>query len=261
MIFAYGSIYVKVSKESKANLGYSRRRTFVVSRQEFQLKLTIEQELAVTITSIIGFFLICYTPFTFVLLLRVLIKDVEIDPIVMAIPSMITKIAGIFTPFVFLRKNKVFREHMMKIYPCLRSRKKVHAAESIEQTAVTNVHNNDKTTIVNRPEANEGNNFKQCDNRKCSPIKKKTTTNEGNNSEGCDNRKCSLIRQETTTNDITERTKKVQDNCSNIAVYTVDKSDIYEYQKESSFSRNVGKCSVGIIDTLDAENVMNLSGV
>ncbi|XP_071150488.1 melanopsin-A-like [Mytilus edulis] len=54
MIFAYGSIYVKVSKESKANLGFSRRRTFVVSRQEFQLKLTIEQELAVTITSIIG---------------------------------------------------------------------------------------------------------------------------------------------------------------------------------------------------------------
>lgn len=148
---------------------------------------------------------------------------------------MITKIAGIFTPFVFLRKNKAFREHMMKIYPCLRSRQKVHAAE---QTAVTNVHINDRTTSMNGAEANEGNNSKQCDNKKCS-----------------------LIRKETTTNDITDQTKIAPDNCSNIAVYTVDKSDIYEYRKKPSFSRNFGKCSVGITDTLDAENIMKISNV
>ncbi|VDI81005.1 Hypothetical predicted protein [Mytilus galloprovincialis] len=212
MLFAYGSIYAKVSKDYKAKLGYSRRKDSVVKRKEFRKKLSIEQELAVTLIIIIGSFLICYTPYAFVLLWKVLSKNPEIDPIAMAIPAMITKIAGIFTPFVYLSKNKVFREHMSNVYPCFKSRNRVHACENIEQPAVTTVNTIDERVSVNQSETKQGNSSKQLDDRKSSLIKKKT---------GKIDETGSLM---------------ISDVHSTVAVYTVDKSDIYDNQKESSFS-------------------------
>ncbi|CAG2193259.1 OPN4 [Mytilus edulis] len=166
MIFAYGSVYAKVLKDSKAKLGYSRRKDVALQRKEFRKKLSMEQELAITVIINICFFLMCYTPYACVLLWKVLSKDAEIDPIVMAIPNMITKIAGVFTPFVFLSKNDVFREHMLNIYPCFRPRNVVHTRESIEQTTMTSVQNIDETTNVRPSNTKQGNNSKQPDDRK-----------------------------------------------------------------------------------------------
>lgn len=160
----------------------------------------------------LGSFLICYTPYAFVLLWKVLSKNPEIDPIAMAIPAMITKIAGIFTPFVYLSKNKVFREHMSNVYPCFKSRNRVHACENIEQPAVTTVNTIDERVSVNQSETKQGNSSKQLDDRKSSLIKKKT---------GKIDETGSLM---------------ISDVHSTVAVYTVDKSDIYDNQKESSFS-------------------------
>ncbi|CAG2193260.1 OPN3 [Mytilus edulis] len=94
----------------------------------------------------VGFFLICYTPFAVLLLWKVLNKDAEIDPITMAIPSMITKVAGIFTPFVYLSRNKVFRKHVLNVYPCFKSKNRVHHFNNIEQTRITTVDVKDETT-------------------------------------------------------------------------------------------------------------------
>ncbi|XP_063411191.1 rhodopsin-like [Mytilus trossulus] len=235
MLFAYGSIYAKVSRDYKAKLGYSRRKDSVSKRKEFRKKLSIEQELAVTLTIIIGFFLICYTPYTIVLLWQVLSKNSEMDPIAMAIPAMITKIAGIFTPFVYLSKNKIFREHMLNVYPCFKSRNRVHPCENIEQPAVTNVNTIDERVSANHLETKQGNSSKQRDNRKCSLIKKKTTKIDETG------------------------TLMISDVHSTVAVYTVDKSDIYDNRRELSFSQNIRKPSVDIADTSETENVIEKS--
>lgn len=112
-----------------------------------------------------GFFLISYTPYTCVLLWKVLSMDGEIHPIAMAIPAMITKIAGIFTPFVYLNRSKLFRKHLLNLYPCLRSKKRVHAARGIEQRAVISVNLKGETTKVYTSNRTEGN------NSDCQPIK------------------------------------------------------------------------------------------
>ncbi|CAC5389394.1 unnamed protein product [Mytilus coruscus] len=155
----------------------------------------------------------------------------------MAIPSMITKIAGMFTPFVYLSKNKVFREHMLNVYTCFKSRNRVHACENIEQPAGTTINTIDETTSVNHYKKEEVNNSKQSDDRKCSIIKKKTTKIDETGS------------------------IMISDLHSTVAVYTVDKSDIYEYQKESSFSQNIRKRSVDITDTFDTESIIKTSDV
>ncbi|XP_063411194.1 melanopsin-A-like [Mytilus trossulus] len=165
MIFAYGSIYAKVVKDSRAQLKYNGNLDSVETRNQFRKKLTNEQELAITVTMIIGFFLISYTPYTCVLLWKVLSMDAEINPIAMAIPAMITKIAGIFTPFVYLNRSKLFRKHLLNLYPCLRSKKRVHVARRIEQTAVMSVNIKGETTKVYSSNITEGN------NSHCQPIK------------------------------------------------------------------------------------------
>ncbi|XP_063411196.1 rhodopsin-like [Mytilus trossulus] len=146
MIFSYGNVYAKVMKDSKAHLRSSLTKKCFNKAKQCRKKLTMEQDLAVTTTIIIGFFLICYTPFTVLLLWKVLNKDAEIDPLTMAIPSMIAKVAGIFTPFVYLSRNKVFRKHVLNVYPCFKSKNRVHHFNNIEQTRITTVTVKDETT-------------------------------------------------------------------------------------------------------------------
>ncbi|XP_076088429.1 rhodopsin-like [Mytilus galloprovincialis] len=109
MIFSYGSIYVKVITESKGHLRSNCKRTRMN-------QLTMEKELAITVIIIIGFFLLCYSPYAILLFWKILNKDVTMDPMLMAIPSMMTKIGGIFTPFVYLGRNKNIRQQVLDLY-------------------------------------------------------------------------------------------------------------------------------------------------
>ncbi|CAC5389392.1 OPN4 [Mytilus coruscus] len=204
MIFAYGSIYAKVVRDSKAQLKYNGNDGSVETRSQFRKKLTNEQELAITVTMIIGFFLISYTPYTCVLLWKVLSMDGEINPIAMAIPAMITKIAGIFTPFVYLSRSKVFRKHLLNLYPCLRSKKKVHAARGIEQRDVISVNLKGETTRVYTSNTIEGNGSKQHADRNCPSIKHEISINDEN------------------------VPNMISNIHSTVAVFTVAKSDIYK---------------------------------
>lgn len=138
--------------------------------------------------------------------------DAEIDPIAMAIPTMLTKIAGVFTPFVYLGKHKAFREHLLSIYPCFRSKNRVHP--SIDGGPRTTVSHKEETPGVHSAKSKESNN-----------------------------------------------SKHRKDGHSEVTVYTVETSDIYEYQKESSFSKIIPKSLVHITDTIDTESIIIVSDV
>ena len=45
-------------------------------------------------------------------------KDADVDPISMAIPAMISKLGGIFTPVVYLARNGKFRKQAFSMFHC-----------------------------------------------------------------------------------------------------------------------------------------------
>lgn len=55
---------------------------------------------------------------------------------VMVIPSMLTKVGGVFTPFVYLRRNIQFQEHVYNMFKCIKN-KRVHPTR--EQSLHINV--------------------------------------------------------------------------------------------------------------------------
>ncbi|XP_052081135.1 green-sensitive opsin-like [Mytilus californianus] len=117
MTFNYGSVYAKVLKESKPHLRSSNNQQLINKMK----KLTMEKELAITVVLIIGFFLLCYSPYAILLLWKLANKDVDIDPMLMAVPAMVTKIGGMFTPFVYLGRNKSIRSKVLDLYACCKT--------------------------------------------------------------------------------------------------------------------------------------------
>lgn len=57
-------------------------------------------------------------------------KDVDVDPIVMAIPAMISKLGGIFTPVVYLARNGKFRKQAFSMFHCKTLSTSVHPQTS-----------------------------------------------------------------------------------------------------------------------------------
>ncbi|XP_063411717.1 green-sensitive opsin-like [Mytilus trossulus] len=114
MTFNYGSVYAKVIKESKPHLRSSNNQQLMKKIK----KLTMEKELAITVVIIIGFFLLCYSPYAILLLWKLADKDSDIDPMLMAVPAMVTKIGGMLTPFVYLGRNKTIRSKVLDLYAC-----------------------------------------------------------------------------------------------------------------------------------------------
>ncbi|CAG2216136.1 unnamed protein product [Mytilus edulis] len=175
-----------VLKDAKNESASHRREDSEDKRKELRRKMTVEKRLAVTVSINIGFFLICYTPYAFIVIWKVLNTDAEIDPIAMAIPTMLTKIAGI--------ENRV--------HP------------SIDGGPRTTVSHKEETPGVHSAKSKESNN-----------------------------------------------SKHREDGHSEVAVYTVETSDIYEYQKESSFSKIIPKSLVDIADTINTESIIIVSDV
>ena len=61
----------------------------------------------------------------------------------MAVPSMITKTGGVFTPLVYLARNNAFRMQVLNMYPCFRKRNAVNPEMSKAERIA-----NDANTVV-----------------------------------------------------------------------------------------------------------------
>jgi hypothetical protein len=63
-------------------------------------------------------------------------KDADVDPIVMAIPAMISKLGGIFTPVVYLARNGKFRKQAFSMFHCKTLSTSVHPQTSTTTSAM-----------------------------------------------------------------------------------------------------------------------------
>ncbi|CAG2206973.1 OPN4 [Mytilus edulis] len=112
MTFNYGSVYAKVIKESKPHL---RSRNHGNSQQLMKKMKKVDNGKGI---GYYRFFLLCYSPYAILLLWKLADKDSDIDPMLMAVPAMVTKIGGMLTPFVYLGRNKTIRSKVLELYSC-----------------------------------------------------------------------------------------------------------------------------------------------
>ncbi|XP_060563194.1 visual pigment-like receptor peropsin [Ruditapes philippinarum] len=123
-IIAFGYINI-------AYLQGTEQKRILTSENKKISKTVMEKRVAITTLTMIGAFIVSWTPYSIVSFLSAVVDHTQIPPWVFVAPAVFAKCSIIWNPLIYVGRHKQFRNDIKKSFRCLKSLCNRHPSSDI----------------------------------------------------------------------------------------------------------------------------------